>query len=286
MTSMGSWEKLEAARGVVAGRCGELPGVALILGSGLGKLASGMKVESEIGYGEIPHLHRPGVAGHAGKIVVGSLGGVRVACLVGRLHFYEGHRMDEVVFPARLAAACGARAVVLTNAAGALNPSYQPADLCLLSDHLNLFGDSPLCGPNDERLGPRFVDLSRAYDADLRRAFRHAAAEAGIRLHEGVYVGIRGPCYETPAEVRMYRMFGGDVVGMSTVPEVIALRHAGVAVAALSCVTNVAAGHGEGQGVSHDDVLATAELAYASFHRLVEAALPEISRVAQTGRRR
>lgn len=218
------------------------PSVGVVLGSGLGAFADGLAELVKLPFGEIPHMPRSAVAGHAGNLCLGSLGAARVACLQGRVHVYEGHELDAVTFGVRLLALLGCKAVLLTNAAGGIQSGLVPGDLMLIVDHLNCMGKNPLVGPNDAALGPRFPDLTRAYDAELCDAARAAARDGGVQLREGVYAAMLGPSYETPAEIRMLRTLGADAVGMSTVPEVIALRHAGVRVGAISCITNLAAG--------------------------------------------
>jgi purine-nucleoside phosphorylase len=246
------------------------PAVGLVLGSGLGAFGDALDDVDKTPYGAIEHMPRPAVAGHAGNLCRGRVGGVEVACLQGRVHLYEGHDGDAVTFGVRLLARLGCRAVLLTNAAGGIAEAMRPGDFMLIADHLNLTGRNPLLGPNDEALGPRFPDLSAAYDPRLRELARAAAAASGVRLHEGVYAAMLGPSYETPAEVRMARLLGADAIGMSTVPEVIALRHAGVRVGALSCITNVAAGLGP-EPLEHAEVEATARASRDAFVGLLRA---------------
>jgi purine-nucleoside phosphorylase len=218
------------------------PRVGVVLGSGLGAFADTLDDLVKIPYGELPHMPASSVAGHAGNLCFGRVSGVPVVCMQGRVHLYEGHSVERVVQGVRTMARLGVGAVLITNAAGGLEPSWAAGDLMLVSDHLNLTATSPLVGPNDDTLGPRFPDMSVAYDPALRTALREVAREAGIGLREGIYAALLGPSYETPAEVRMIRALGAQAVGMSTVPEVIALRHMGVRVGALSCITNLAAG--------------------------------------------
>jgi purine-nucleoside phosphorylase len=233
------------------------PRVGLVLGSGLGAFADTLSDVVKIPYGELPHMPASAVAGHAGNLCFGRVGDVPVVCMQGRVHLYEGHPVEKVVQGVRTMARLGARCVLLTNAAGGLEPSWQAGDLMLVIDHINLTGASPLAGPNDETLGPRFPDMTRAYDAELGRALRDAAHDSSVTLREGVYAALLGPSYETPAEVRMVRALGAQAVGMSTVPEVIALRHMGVRVGALSCITNLAAGI-SARPLDHAEVEATA----------------------------
>jgi purine-nucleoside phosphorylase len=218
------------------------PSVGVVLGSGLGAWADSLEGLRKVPYAEIPGMPEPAVVGHPGNLCLGSIGGVSVACLQGRVHLYEGHAVDRVVFGVRMLARLGCRAVVLTNAAGGLSSNLKRGDFMLLTDHLNLTGRNPLVGPNEEALGTRFPDMTHTYDRRLRSVAQAAAAETQIVLQEGVYAGLLGPTYETPAEIRMVRSFGADAVGMSTVLEVIALRHMRVRIGAISCITNLAAG--------------------------------------------
>jgi len=218
-----------------------VPRVGLVLGSGLGAFADSLG-GPKIPYAEIAHMPRSKVVGHAGNLCFGEVGSVPVVCMQGRVHFYEGHDLDAVVHGVRVMAKLGCTAVLLTNAAGGCDPNFSAGDLMIVSDHVNLTTRSPLIGPNDDALGPRFPDMSVAYDKDFRDDLAAAAKELGIELREGVYAWLTGPSYETPAEIRMLQKLGVSAVGMSTVPEVIALRHMGVRTAALSCITNLAAG--------------------------------------------
>lgn len=218
------------------------PRIGVVLGSGLGGFADTLDGRIAIPYRDLPHMADSSVAGHAGNLCFGGVEGVAVVCMQGRVHLYEGHSVDKVVHGVRVMARLGARCVFMTNAAGALRDDWAPGDLMLITDHLNLTGVSPLLGPNDESIGPRFPDMVGAYDSELADELLSGAGQAGIALRKGVYAGLLGPQYETPAEVRMLRGLGADAVGMSTVLEVIALRHMGVRVCALSCITNLAAG--------------------------------------------
>jgi purine-nucleoside phosphorylase len=235
-------QRLDEAAAAVRQKSGLPPLVGVVLGSGLGAFAERLERAVAIPYGEIPHMPAPAVSGHAGKLWIGESGDVAVACLQGRVHLYEGWEPHQTVFGARLLARLGCEAVLLTNAAGGVRDSFKPGSLMLLIDHLNLTGQNPLVGPNAADLGPRFPDMSRPYDPRLSKLVRDAAADIGLHLEEGVYAGLLGPTYETPAEIRAFRTLGADAVGMSTVLEVIALRHMGVRVAAISCITNMAAG--------------------------------------------
>ncbi len=218
------------------------PRVGLVLGSGLGAFADTLEGLVKVPYSELPHMHASAVVGHAGNLCFGKVGGVPVVCMQGRIHLYEGHSAEAVVHGVRTMARLGVLSVLITNAAGGLEPSWEAGDLMLMTDHLNLTSQTPLLGPNDDALGPRFPDMSTAYDLGLRDAAREVARAAGITLREGVYAGLLGPSYETPSEVRMLAKLGAQAVGMSTVLEVIALRHMKVKVGALSCITNLAAG--------------------------------------------
>ncbi len=233
------------------------PVVGVVLGSGLGAFADRLDDLVKIPYRDLPHMPASAVQGHAGNLCFGRVDGVPVVCMQGRVHLYEGHPVGKVVQGVRTMARMGVKCVLLTNAAGGLEPSWSAGDLMVVTDHLNLTGTSPLLGPNDDAIGPRFPDMSAAYDEGLRRALEGVAQRSGIELRKGVYAGLLGPSYETPAEVRMVRALGAQAVGMSTVHEVIALRHMGVKVGALSCITNLAAGIAPGL-LDHSEVEATA----------------------------
>jgi purine-nucleoside phosphorylase len=234
-----------------------VPRVGVVLGSGLGAFAETLRDLVKIPYAELPHLPPSAVVGHAGNLCLGHVEDVPVACMQGRVHFYEGHPLWQVVHGVRVLARLGAQVVLLTNAAGGVEPSWSAGDLMIVDDHLNLTGQSPLLGPNDAELGPRFPDMTDAYDVRLRALADEVGRARGVPLRHGVYAWLTGPSYETPAEVRMSRVLGAHAVGMSTVPEVLALRHMGVAVGALSCITNLAAGL-SGQKLDHSEVEETA----------------------------
>jgi purine-nucleoside phosphorylase len=242
----------------ITSRIAVKPRVGIVLGSGLGAFGDSLEQLQKIPYAALPHLPAATVVGHAGNFCFGTVGGVPVACMQGRMHLYEGHPVATVVHGVRTMARLGVKSVLLTNAAGGLEASWSAGDLMLVTDHLNLTGTSPLVGPNDDSMGPRFPDMTRAYDLDLQRALREVAAKENISLREGVYAALLGPTYETPAEVRMLRGLGAQAVGMSTALEVIALRHMGVRVGALSCITNLAAGI-SGEALDHSEVEATAK---------------------------
>lgn len=256
---------------------GLAPKVAIILGSGLGDFADGLESKVVIPYSELPHFPSSSVPGHAGRLVLGRLDGQVVVAMQGRVHFYEGYQPWQVAFPARVLCALKPNGLVVTNAAGGINLGFQVGDLMAISDHLNLTGWNPLVGHNDERLGPRFPDMSNGYDAGLRRLLHDCAKAEGVALREGVYVGLSGPSYETPAEIRMLRTLGADAVGMSTVPEVIAAAHMGVKVAGISCITNLAAGIGK-EPLSHAEVSETANRVRGTFTRLLRRFLPLVAK--------
>jgi purine-nucleoside phosphorylase len=249
--------------------------VGIVLGSGAGGLASRLERARRRPYGSIPGLVPAGVSGHAGELVTGELSGTPVAVLSGRPHFYEGHSMARIVAGVRALARSGIRAFILTNAAGGIRRSFSRGDLMLVSDHINAFGTNPLIGEGALSRAGSFVDMTHAYDAEFRRLARRAARGLGLRLREGVYVGTAGPCYETPAEIRLWRRLGADAIGMSTVPEVIALRRAGARVLADSIITNMAAGIGDGP-LEHEGVLAEAKGVASQLGDLIAAVVPEI----------
>jgi purine-nucleoside phosphorylase len=265
-------DRVHAAADAVRALGAATPQVGLILGSGLGGFADGLAHATAIDYGDVPHFPRSHVPGHKGRLVIGERAGARCVAMQGRVHMYEGHSAATVAFPARVLVALGARVIIVTNAAGGLNPAWQPGTLMLIRDHLDFLRDHALRGPNDERLGPRFPDMTTAYAPELRRLARGAAEAAGIALAEGVYVAMPGPTYETPAEVKMLQLAGGDATGMSTVPEVCAARHMSARVIGISCITNHAAGI-TGQALSHDEVTETAARVRATFERLLDAVL-------------
>jgi purine-nucleoside phosphorylase len=267
-------DALLEAKNAVGDRTGQLD-VALVLGSGLGAFADGLDGARPIPYEKIPHMPTSGVSGHAGNLVVGKKGGRRVAAMQGRPHLYEGWSPQEVVFGVRLMALLGARTLIITNAAGGIAPGLAPGDLMAIADQLNLTGTSSLLGPNDERLGERFVDMTAAYDRDLIETANGVARTLGFELRQGVYAGLLGPAYETPAEVRMLRTLGADAVGMSTVLEVLAARHLGMRVLGISCISNLAAGISDGP-LSHAEVEDTAARVQSRFESLLTGILESI----------
>jgi len=247
------------------------PDVGVVLGSGLGSFVDSLGDHASVPFSDVPHVPTPTVAGHAGSFCLGTIDSVRVLCQSGRAHAYEGHDVRDVVFCARLLATLGCRVVLLTNAAGGIREGLSPGSLLLIADHLNLTGRNPLVGSDHP-----FVDLTVAYDADVRAAAHRAAAAANVALSEGTYAGLLGPSYETPAEIRMLRTLGADAVGMSTVLEVIALRQMGTRVGAVSCITNLAAGL-TGSVLSHEDVQATARRAKSAFEALLTRWIPLVA---------
>jgi purine-nucleoside phosphorylase len=264
------YDRIQGAADVIRARTPLVPQIGIILGTGLGGLAKQISVEIEVPYGEIPGFPLSTVESHAGKLLLGSLGGRPVVAMQGRFHRYEGYDLQQVTFPVRVLHALGARTLVVSNACGGMNPLWNEGDLVLLSDHINLLGDNPLVGPNDERLGPRFPDMSAPYDPDLRALARTTALELGIVLREGVYVAVAGPNLETRAEYRMLRTMGADVVGMSTVPEVIVAGHQGMRAVGISIITDQCLPDAL-KPAKLENILATAGRAEPSLTRLITA---------------
>jgi purine-nucleoside phosphorylase len=267
-----SLERIDEAADFLRARCGAVPTVGVVLGSGLGDFAETLGDAVTFPYAEIPHWPVSSVVGHAGRLVVGTVAGRRVVVLAGRSHFYEGHTLQVVVFPTRVLARLGVRQLILTNAAGGINTSFPPGALMVIDDHINLLGSNPLIGPNDERIGVRFPDMTEVYSRRLRTMADQVGAARGIALTHGVYLAAHGPSYETPAEIRAYRGLGADAVGMSTVPEAIAARHMGVEVLGISCITNMAAGVLP-QPLVHDEVMETARRVRDQFVALLEGVI-------------
>jgi len=263
-------DKLAEARNYLVEHVTALPELGVILGSGLGALADLVEEKVVIPYKDIPHFPISTVEGHAGQLVFGKVEGRKVVVMQGRFHFYEGYTMQEVTFPIRVMQVLGVTGLIVTNAAGGINTDFHPGDLILIKDHLNMMGDNPLRGANLSNLGPRFPDLSEAYNRDWRQKGLAIAKDLGINPHEGVYVAVSGPNYETPAEIRYLRSIGADMVGMSTVPEVIVANHGGMQVLGISCVTNMAAGI-LGQKLSHVEVMETAGRIEEQFVHFVQA---------------
>ncbi len=253
-----------------------MPKIAVVLGSGLGDFAESLQQPLIIPYETIPHYPRSTAIGHAGRMVIGKLGDVTVAAMQGRVHQYEGYTAKQAAFPVRVFGLMGLKSIILTNAAGGINKSYGQGALVLLSDHINLQGANPLTGPNDERFGLRFHDMTEAYSKKYRKIAADEAKKQGFELYEGVYAALAGPSYETPAEIRFLRVIGADLVGMSTVPEVIVARHMGINVLAISCVTNMAAGILD-QPINHIEVLEVGERVRGKFLALLGAVIPRIA---------
>ena len=255
------------------------PKIGLVLGSGLGAFADSLTDAARVPYSDIPSFPQSTAIGHAGRLVIGNAGQVPVAAMQGRVHQYEGYSAQQVAFPVRVFGRMGIKAVILTNAAGGINLGYSQGALVLIQDHINLQGTNPLVGPNDDRFGVRFPDMTRAYSRVFRRIAREEASKLNILLYEGVYAALLGPSYETPAEIDHLRRIGADLVGMSTVAEVIAARHMGLNVLAISCVTNMAAGILD-QPLSHAEVMETGERVKSTFEALLRAVLPRIAELA------
>jgi purine-nucleoside phosphorylase len=272
----GEFARAEAAAKFIRARTKLRPQIAVVLGSGLGAFADELESAARISYSRIPNFPHSTAIGHAGQLVIGKSSGIAVAVMQGRVHLYEGYSPAEVVFPVRALGRLGIRAAILTNAAGSINPNFKQGSLVILRDHINLLGSNPLTGPNDERFGPRFPDMTEVYCKSYRCAAIDEAKRLGIEVHEGVYAALPGPSYETPAEIRYLRAIGADLVGMSTVPGVIAARHMGIRVLGVSLVTNMAAGILD-KPISHQDVLAVGERVARQFTTLLRALVPRVS---------
>ena len=275
MTQPTIYQKIREAVDAIQNRSGITPEIGIILGSGLGAIAEQLTDSVVMAYTEIPHFHGTSVEGHAGQMILGKFQGIPAVILQGRFHLYEGYSMEDVVFPTRTVCGLGVQTLLLTNAAGGINTRFRPGDLMLIEDHLNLMGDNPLKGPNLAQLGPRFPDLSEAYSKTCLDVLRKCAEELKLPVHSGVYAGLLGPTYETPAEIRMYRTLGADAVGMSTVPESIAANHLGVRVAGISCITNLAAGLSP-QKLSHQEVIDNSKFGAEKLKVLLEKAIPKL----------
>jgi purine-nucleoside phosphorylase len=279
MASSSTFADINRAAEFVRKRIRTLPEIAIILGSGSGSLADSVETPTTLPYDRIPGWPISTVKGHAGRLVVGTLAGKRVAMMQGRVHYYEGYTAEQTVFPVRVLQRLGINFLIITNAAGGINPDFQPGDLMLITDHINLLGlggANPLRGPNDERLGPRFPDMSRAYDRELQESAWRAAAETGLFLRQGVYAGLAGPSFETPAELRFLRGIGADAVGMSTVSEVIAARHGGTRVLGISVISNRANLDGS-HPADHEEVLRATQTAVPKLGRLLESILRSLA---------
>jgi purine-nucleoside phosphorylase len=272
---MSEMKRINEAADVLKKKFRQKPAIAIVLGSGLGDFTKVLADAVSVPFEGIPHFPRPTVEGHGGELVCGTLNDVAILAQKGRLHYYEGNELLDVVLPVRVMAALGIRTLVMTNAAGGVNPTFRPGDIMVIRDQINLTGLNPLRGANLKELGPRFVDMSSVYDTRLIDIMHSTAREQGLSLHEGIYQWFPGPTYETPADIRAARLLGADAVGMSTVPEVIAASHAGMKVAGLSCITNLGAGM-VAQRLTHEDVVAVAQSAVGKMHKLLQAALPRM----------
>ncbi len=253
----------------------ETPEVGIVLGSGLGEFAEKIERAASIPYEEIPYFKKVKVAGHAGKLVMGKVNGRKVAIMQGRYHYYEGHDIHELVFPVRVLCKLGAGKLLLTNAAGGINQCLEAGDLMIIRDHINLMGTNPLKGENDNRLGPRFPDMTEVYDEEMREIIAVGMRELGMGVKKGVYAALSGPSYETPAEIKMLSILGADAVGMSTVPEAIAARHMGARIAGISCITNLAAGISK-KPLDHKEVTETADRKKEFFIELLKNTIPKL----------
>jgi purine-nucleoside phosphorylase len=269
----------EDAAKIVLTRTTLRPKIGLVLGSGLGAFADSLTDSTKVPYSDIPSFPQSTAIGHAGRLVIGKAGTVPVAAMQGRVHQYEGYSAQQVAFPIRVFARMGIKSVILTNAAGGINLGYSQGALVLIRDHINLQGTNPLVGPNDDRFGLRFPDMTHTYSRQYREIAREEAARLGILLHEGIYAALLGPSYETPAEIEHLRRIGADLVGMSTVAEVIAARHMALNVLAISCVTNMAAGILD-QPLSHAEVMETGERVRSVFESLLKAVLPRVAQAS------
>ncbi len=269
------YERVEETAAAVRGRCGALPGTAIVLGSGLGDFADTLLDAVATPYGDLPHWPASQVVGHAGRLVIGNVAGKRIAALSGRVHFYEGYDLGTVVFATRVMGRLGVKRIILTNAAGGINTGFAQGALMIIDDHINMLGSNPLVGSNDDRVGPRFPDMSEVYSARLRTIADDAARAKGVQVSHGIYIAVHGPSYETPAEIRFFRTIGADAVGMSTVPEAIAARHMGLEVLGISCITNMAAGVLP-QPLVHDEVIDTARRVRGSFIALLEGIIERL----------
>jgi purine-nucleoside phosphorylase len=261
-------EKIKASAAYIQAKITQIPEFGIILGSGLGNLANDIELSVALDYGDIPHFPVSTVFGHKGRLLFGTLGGRQVVVMQGRFHYYEGYSMQEVTFPVRVMKMLGVQKLIVSNAAGGLNPEQELGDLMIIKDHINLFPENPLRGKNDESLGPRFPDMSQVYDLQMISTAKEVMHESGIKVQEGVYVGTAGPTFETPSEYRYMRIIGGDAVGMSTVPEVIVARHMNMDVFAISVITDLGV-IGKIQEISHEEVVAAAKGAEPKMARVV-----------------
>ena len=269
------YERAEKAARVIREKAKTDVPVAIVLGSGLGGFADGLTDATAVPYDQIPGFARATVEGHAGRLVIGKAGDSLIAAQQGRFHFYEGYSLEDVTFPIRVLKLLGVRTLILTNASGALNVEYTPGSLMVITDHINLMGVNPLIGPNDERFGPRFPDLTNVYSPELQDIVLHEAEAMNLQMRRGVYAALSGPSYETPAEIHMVRSLGADAVGMSTVPEAIVARHMDIQVVGISCITNLAAGVTD-RPVDHSQVIAIGERIRESFSELLRRVIPKV----------
>jgi len=268
-------EKIKQTGQFLASKMKSKPQIGIVLGSGLGELVQHLEVEQEFPYETIPNFPVSTVKGHRGALIFGKMNGVQVLVCSGRFHYYEGYTMQEVTFPIQIMKELGIKKLIVSNAAGGMNPSFKVGDIMLIRDHINLFPTNPLLGPNNDEMGPRFLDMSEAYSKKMLKIGFECAKELGIHVQSGVYVGVTGPCFETPAEYRMFAIIGGDAVGMSTVPETIVARHRGMEVFGLSVITDLGI-VGQVERVSHEEVLQAAKTAGPKMVKLVYEMLPKI----------
>ena len=276
VASTGLYERVEHAARVIRSRTSETPRVAVVLGSGLGGFADDFEDAVGIPYEDIPGFSRSTAQGHAGKLVVGKIDQVPLLAMQGRVHFYEGYSLEQVTFPIRTFKLLGIKTLILTNAAGGINVQLSQGALMVLSDHLNLMGDNPLRGPNDDRFGPRFPDLTSAYSPELQEIVIEEARALSVEVRRGIYAALAGPSYETPAEIHLLRNLGADAVGMSTVPEVIVARQMGIEVLGISCITNMAAGISD-EPISHEDVMATGDRVKETLTQLLRKVVGRVN---------
>jgi purine-nucleoside phosphorylase len=270
------FDRATAAADFILTRTALRPRIGIVLGSGLGAFAGQLADATAIPFAEIPHFPQSTVPGHSGQLVIGTVSNIPVAVMQGRVHAYEGYRSDEVTFPVRVLGCAGITQLILTNAAGGINPAFTRGQLVLIADHINLSGRNPVAGANDDRFGPRFFDMSEAYSAHLRTLAHEAARAMEFRLDEGVYLSVLGPSFETPAEIRAFATMGADLVGMSTVQETIAARHMGIEVLGISCVTNLASGI-QKEPLSHEEVMETGKAVEAQLAELLTRLVPLIA---------
>jgi purine-nucleoside phosphorylase len=270
-----SIQKLTSAVEFIRSKSASKPKIGIVLGSGLGAFVREVQTEVSIPYAEIPHFSPPTVEGHSGNLILGEVSGKNIVILQGRNHFYEGHTMESVVFPTRTLALLGVEVLILTNSAGGYGDNMQAGDFMIIEDHINMMGTNPLMGPNIKELGPRFPDMTEAYDKKLIQTMEDILTTQQTRFHKGIYCGVTGPTYETPAEIRMFKLLGGKAVGMSTVPETIAANHLGLRVSALSCITNLAAGVSK-QKLTHEEVTDTAKKVEQKFSNFLKEFIQKI----------